>query len=229
MPGLIALVGGDEFRPGCEDIDRAIMAATGVEPPIVLVVPTAAVTGPQKAASDGVRYFTSLGGQASDLMVLNRSDAEDEGLATAISGASVIYFTGGDPEYLLATLRESKLLSSIREELGNGAVLAGSSAGAMVMGSMMWSRSSKRWVQGLAIAEGVSVLPHHEQGNPTTIAEWLESTGLPQQTKVLGIDARTACLGSPGSWRAIGSGKVTTYRNGTWTTFSSGQSLPQGF
>ena len=43
MAGQIALVGGDEFRIGCEEMDHKIMSASGRFPARVLVVPTAAV------------------------------------------------------------------------------------------------------------------------------------------------------------------------------------------
>ena len=80
MPGQIALVGGDEFRPGCEEMDREIMRASGKDPAVeltrVVVVPTAAVTGPAKAANDGATHFGALGGDASRLMLLERSHAE---------------------------------------------------------------------------------------------------------------------------------------------------------
>ena len=32
MPGAIGLVGGEEFRRGCEEMDREIMRASGEEP-----------------------------------------------------------------------------------------------------------------------------------------------------------------------------------------------------
>ena len=42
MSGAIALVGGDEFRQGCEEMDRAVLEASGVSTPSLLVLPTAA-------------------------------------------------------------------------------------------------------------------------------------------------------------------------------------------
>ena len=42
MTGRLALVGGDEFRTGCETMDAAILDATGSSNPAVLIVPTAA-------------------------------------------------------------------------------------------------------------------------------------------------------------------------------------------
>ena len=228
MPGRIVLAGGDEFRPGCEEMDSYILKSTGVEPASVLIVPTAAVTGPQKAASDGVRHFSSLGAVASSLMVLDQQQANDEDLANSVSGTSLIYFTGGSPDHLLSTLRGSKLLDRLREELDKGAVLGGSSAGAMVMGSMMRRPSPSEWVQGLGIAEGLAVLPHHERIDPAGVAEKLGRTA-PRGLKVVGIDAKTCCFGIPGDWKVLGSGKVTAYHDGSWTTFDSGETLPPGF
>jgi len=77
MAGVIGLVGGEEFRAGCEDMDREILRASGQDPAKVVVIPTAAVTGPAKAANDGVRHFSSLGGNAGQLMVLDRPDQGD--------------------------------------------------------------------------------------------------------------------------------------------------------
>ena len=42
----------------------------------------------------------------------------------------------------------------------------------------------------------------------------------------MGIDARTGCLGGPGAWRVVGSGKVTVYRGSEWSVYESGQALP---
>ena len=137
MAGDIGLVGGEEFRVGCEEMDREIMRASGQDPARVVIIPTAAVTGPEKAANDGVRHFSSLGGAAESLMVLERDHADDAGLAGSLSGAGVIYFTGGSPDHLLTTLRDSLLWRAILEAVDQGAVLPGSSAGAMVLGELM--------------------------------------------------------------------------------------------
>ena len=228
MPGEIVLVGGDEFRPDCEEMDSTILRASGASPPKVLILPTAAVTGPQKAASDGVRHFSKLGAQASELMVLDKRQANDEELIQAVSGASLVYFTGGDPNYLLATLRGTKLFDRLKEALGTGTIVGGSSAGAMVMGSFMWRHPSRDWVQGLGVAEGIAVLPHHETGDPNTVLEWLANKSIPPEMQVLGIDAKTCCLGAAGDWKVLGAGKVTLYQNGSWTIFNSGESLPAG-
>ena len=232
MAGQIVLAGGNEFRVGCEEMDSFIIrstgGSTGAGPARVLIIPTAAVTGPQKAANDGVTHFSRLGADASQLMVLEREHANDQELVQQVAGASVIYFTGGSPDHLLTTLRGSMLFECLQEELSKGAVLGGSSAGAMVMGSMMRRPSSSGWVQGLGVAEGVAVLPHHENSDPATVSRELAG-GAPPGLKVLGIDARTCCFGTPGNWQVLGVGRAVAYHNGSWEVYASGESLPQGF
>ena len=137
MAGTIALVGGDEFRVGCEDMDREVMRASGKDTARVFIIPTAAVTGPAKAANDGVTHFSALGGDANQLMVLERQHANDLKLIAPARDADVVYFTGGNPDHLLATLRGSALLWMLKDGVDRGLVLGGSSAGAMVMGSVM--------------------------------------------------------------------------------------------
>ena len=225
MAGDIGLVGGEEFRVGCEEMDREIMRASGQEPARVVVIPTAAVTGPEKAANDGVRHFSSLGGAAEKLMVLERDHAEDAGLAGSLAGAGVIYFTGGSPDHLLTTLRDSLLWRAILEAVDQGAVLAGSSAGAMVLGEMMRRPRLGGWVDALGVTPGLAVLPHHEGSDPAQTSSQLLSQTSGGLT-VLGIDARTGCLGRPGSWRVVGLGRVTVYQGASWQVYDSGAHLP---
>ena len=231
MAGIIGLVGGEEFRSGCEDMDREIMKASGQDPARVLIIPTAAVTGPAKAANDGVTHFGNLGADASQLMVLDKIQANDAAFADQSRNAGVVYFTGGNPDHLLQSLKGSSLLQAIMEAVEEGAVLAGSSAGAMVMGSLMrrphggGGPRSSGWIEALGIVPGVAVLPHHERSDPAETSQQLQSQ-VPGDLTVLGIDARSGCIGRPGSWRAVGSGKVTVYRGTDWQVFASGESLP---
>ena len=120
MAGLIALVGGDEFRRYCVDMDREILAATGKDPARVVVLPTAAVNGPVKAAHDGVTHFKNLGGSAHPLMIMEQGQANDPEMVERLAGADVIYFTGGNPNHLLETLQGSRLLAAITEALAGG-------------------------------------------------------------------------------------------------------------
>lgn len=223
MAGIMALVGGDEFRRHCREMDGEIMQAAGRHPARVLIIPTAAAySGPEKAAQDGVTHFNSLGGRAESLMILDREQAEDAGLVAGVAAADLIYFTGGNPNHLLDTLRDSRLLAAIRAAVDQGAILAGSSAGAMVMGSWMRRPRSAEWVPGLGLVPGTALLPHHENSDPAVIFDQLQSR-LTDGLIVLGIDAQTGVLGPPGRWRVVGHGKVTVYRAGDWQVYGAGE------
>ena len=229
MAGELGLVGGEEFRSGCEEMDIEIMKASGQSPARVLIIPTAAVTGPAKAANDGVTHFAKLGGNSSQLMVLDRSQSDDAAFVQSSfqpdQAPGVVYFTGGSPDHLLETLASSQLLRNIMGAVAAGAVLAGSSAGAMVMGSLMRRPRSGGWIEALGIVPGVAVLPHHEGSDPQETSKQLQ-TQVPADITVLGIDARSGCLGRPGSWRAVGSGNITVYRGTDWHVYHAGQNLP---
>ena len=219
MSGAIALVGGDEFRPGCEDMDRAVLEASGVASPRLLVVPTAAAReNPARAAANGVRHFAALGADAAALMVLDPADANDAGLVAPVESADVVYLTGGSPAHLLDVLSGSLLLERLLEAHRRGVVLAGSSAGAMVLGEWMRFRG---WRRALGVVPGVAVLPHHERADADAVSSELAESA-PEGVSALGIDGKTGCLGRPGEWRVVGDGNVTLYRGGEWTRYSAG-------
>jgi cyanophycinase len=223
MPRGIALMGGEEFRPGCEELDYAILASVEVERPRLLVLPTAAAhENPAMATSNGVRYFSELGADAAPLMALDRADAEDQALAAEVEAADVVYLTGGNPSYLLDTLQGTMLLRGMTAAHGRGAVLAGSSAGAMVLGAWMRFRG---WREALGIAGSIATLPHHERAHPESVAAELAADAPPGLTAVLGIDARTGCLGTADGWTVLGAGQVAVYQGGAWRRRSSGESF----
>ena len=86
MSGKLALIGGDEFRRGCEAMDEAILKETGKSSPVVLIVPTAAAfENPARAADNGVKYISPRWERTQGRsMVLNNCDAESADLASEI-------------------------------------------------------------------------------------------------------------------------------------------------
>ncbi len=223
MMERIALIGGDEFRQGCEEADRAILNAIGAARPKVLVVPTAAVEGsPSMAAAIGVRYFTDLGADAESLMVLDASDARDEGLADEVELADVVYLSGGNPAYLLETLSDTTVLRAMLDAHDRGAWIAGSSAGAMVLGTWMRFRT---WSRALDIAKRLVALPHHERADLESTSVELVQNAPGDLAAAFGVDGRTGCLAFADGWKVLGPGNVTVYEAGSWRKFSSGESF----
>lgn len=209
--GTIALVGGDEFRPDCKPMDRALLASAQRQPPRVVIVPTAAARqGPGQAAKNGERWFRGLGAQARSLMVVSDREATDPKLIATLADDDVVYLTGGDPTLLLSVLRGSALAEALRRRLREGALIVGSSAGAMALGAAMrYGRPG--WTTALGLAERVAVLPHH---GDTPRADWQAlCSGLPADVTPLGIPTATGCVHTDGSreWQVVGARSVTIY------------------
>ena len=84
----------------------------------MVCLPTAAGTeGENRIAywSDlGVAHFKSLGvEQVEAVPVVDRPSADDPALAERIRRANFIYLSGGKPDYLLRTLKDSRALEAI--------------------------------------------------------------------------------------------------------------------
>lgn len=223
----ILLVGGEEFRPAAVGMDRRILELTGQTAPRVAIIPTAAAReNPALAASNGIRHFQGLGADAYSVDVIQRQDADNPRMAAQLQGAHVIYFTGGSPEHLHTVLARSPLLDAVVGANNSGAILAGSSAGAMVLGAVMRRPSSASPVSNaLNVVPNVMTLPHHERSDPESVLTQLagrEFVGL----TVLGIDGGSGVLLEPGAATALGSSNVTVYREGAWRRYAHGEPIP---
>ena len=205
--GKIALVGGNEFRRNCEPMDRALLAFLGKRPR-VRILPTAAKENPLLAAQNGIRYFQKLGADAGAVKILNRLDAQNPALISLLEEADLFYFAGGNPTYLLDVFQGSPAWDEIIRLWHRGRLLAGSSAGAMILGEKIWE-PGEGWREGLGLLPGLAVLPHHKVlASRWGVQEMLRS--LPTAFYLLGIDEATALAGPP--WGVLGNGEVVFYQ-----------------
>jgi cyanophycinase len=227
MPGVLALVGGDEFNPGNEQQDRILAEATGPGP--AFVVPTAAARqGPEQAVAHATAWFKQFGLQLQELPVLKRADANSKELAAVARTGGFFYLVGGDPGLVAQVLRDSRVWTAIFDAWLGGASLAGSSAGAMALGShslirATWpNRFNRRPSDALGLVPETAVLPHFE----TFGHRWVESARreLPGAT-LLGIDERSAAIWRKDEWRAYGPGAVTVIKGSKVTAFPSGSKV----
>jgi len=225
--GVIALVGGDEFKPGNEQQDRVLAAAATRGP--AFVVPTAAARqGPEEAVAHATSWFATLGLSLESLPVLKRADANSKELASIARGGGLFYLVGGDPGLVAQVLNGSRIWAAMFEAWRDGAALAGSSAGAMALCSHTLIRASwpnrfnRRPAGALSLVPGTAVLPHFD----TFGHRWIESAQreLPGVT-LLGIDERSAALWQRDEWRAAGPGAVTVIDGSSTSRFESGMKI----
>jgi cyanophycinase len=207
MPGFIALVGGYEFRTNCREMDRAILARLGTSARI-LVAPTAAAhESPRQAAHTGIQHLKRLGARPELLNVLTREDANQEDYAVLIDKVQGVYFAGGDPIHLLETLRGTKVWGAVVGLYERGGLVAGSSAGAMIMGGQMWA-PGEGWREGLGLVPKVAVVPHHATVSHRWNAPKMAETVNPG-IRVVGVDEATALLFP--DQIVLGEAEVTVY------------------
>ena len=219
-PGPLALVGGEELQPGNEAVDRLLVeAANRLEGnrPAFVVATAAARQDPDRAVANAVRWFGALGLALEELPLRRRGQATSTTIARLARTGRFFYLVGGDPGLTVSVLRESAAWEAIagawRED---GAVLAGSSAGAMAFGEWTLLRqrmpgdARRRPSPALGLVPRVAVIPHFDRFGE----RWIESAAdaLPPDAILLGIPERSAALWTPADrWRSIGPGQVSVH------------------
>lgn len=233
MPGPVALVGAGEFLPTMADLDARLLAATGRARPRVAVLPSASYPDGeevfQRWAAMGVDHFAALGAEVEPVLVRTPADAEDGAAIQAVGEADLVYLSGGKPGYLHSVLAGTALGRAIEAVHRRGGVVAGCSAGAMVLASHTFDFRARvapwplRWRRGLALAPAAAVVPHYDAWPEPLSA--LIALQAPRDGVVLGIDERTAVVGRDGSWQVRGEGRVTVWRGRRRERFRDGESF----
>jgi cyanophycinase len=227
VPGLLALVGGDEFNPGNEEQDRMLAAAA--RPGEAFVIPTAAARQkPDVSVAHAIKWFKQFGVELKELPVLKRTDANSTVLAERARSGGLFYLVGGDPGLVAQVLRGSAVWRAMFDAWRDGAALAGSSAGAMALCSHTLVRASwpnrfnRRPIDALGLMPKTAVLPHFD----TFGHRWIESAQAASPgMSLLGIDERSAAVWDGARWLAAGPGAVTVINRTKVTRFASGQEV----
>jgi cyanophycinase len=212
--GHILLAGGAEFGGSMSEPDlRAIELAGGFAASIRILPAAAAPDNNHvRAGNNGVRWFKSLGATDVEVAyVIDQASANDETIAASLRSAKLIYLLGGFPRYTGETLANSLAWRATLDAYRNGAVLAGSSAGAMVLCEHYYDPYEGKVLPGLNLIPNACVLPHHNTFGQRWAAQLKKL--LPDAT-LIGIDEQTGMLSGPGGWTVHGAGQVTLYRNG---------------
>jgi len=211
MSGTLALVGGGEFTEGCS-FDATLVEASGADE--VLVVPTgAAYEHPQRLVEQAVSWFDRLGVKGRGVDVLARPDAGSAEHAETLAASRFTYLVGGSPMHLRSVLKDTPVWDALVSAWQSGAVLAGSSAGAMVLCDPMVDPRGGAFTLGLGLLPGLAVIPSHENWSEDAAHRTRRMS--PAALVLAGIDERTALIRDPdGTWHAKGAGEVVLFRGG---------------
>ncbi|MGB7540064.1 MAG: Type 1 glutamine amidotransferase-like domain-containing protein [Anaerolineales bacterium] len=223
---MLALVGSGEYLPPMEAVDRLLLQRLP-SPARVVCLPTAAGTeGPGRTgywARLAVEHFTRLGVSVRSLPVIDVAGANDPAFAAAVAEANFVYLSGGHPDYLYRTLRGSLVWQAIFSVREKGGLLAGCSAGAMVMGEVLFGIPPWRRLSGFGLLPGAMVIPHFDEFPQwaSMMLHLLAGRGL----TTVGIEANTALFVQDGKMEVIGSGGVMVWNRAVRKRYTQG-SLP---
>jgi cyanophycinase len=220
--GRLILAGSGEFTSAMDDLDREILAGIGKPRPRVAVVPTASglEDTPASWAELGEAHFAALGADVVPVMVLRRDDARERRWIDALRDVDWVYFSGGRPQHAINVLGGTPFWDEVLRLHRSGAVLAGSSAGAMMLGEKSYApddfdaagipqRVSIR--DGLGVLRGHFIVPHFDllsQLSPDRVQAWIAVW--PQGLRGIGIDEDTAVVEGTSGWTVRGRGRAVT-------------------
>jgi cyanophycinase len=233
MNGLIALLGSGEYLPVMDDVDTFLLksVSSNARRPRVVCLPTAAGREGNSSVSRwsrmGIEHFTRLNADVQAVPIIDRDSADDPKWESALENADLIYFSGGDPGYLYETMKDSCAWRAAQRAWERGAIYAGCSAGAMILGKRMPSFRLAGTQDGFGIVPATFIVPHFD----AIPGIWRPLVfGLQHQLKksefMLGVDENTALVGKlGGEWIVKGKSKVHVYTHDGKQSYSNGETL----
>lgn len=227
-PGSLLLAGGAEFGGAMALVDRRALALAGGPDAPVRIIPTAAAPdlNHARAGANGVRWFRSLGAKdVETLPLIDQDSASRPDICASLREARLVYLLGGFPGYLVETLHNTPAWQAVLEGLQDGAVLGGSSAGAMAFCEHVFDPYNATLIPGLGLLPNSCVLPHHN----TFGKSWAPRLRrLLPGAVLIGIDEQTGMISNAQekNWGVYGLGCVTLYTSNGKHHFCKSEVIP---
>lgn len=237
--GPVALLGSGEYTSAMAETDRLLLAALGAAQPRVALIPAASGLEPgmpERWNRMGVQHFADLGAVPLPLALVSRDDAQSAAVIDQLRNADLFYFSGGNPEYLVETLRDTPAWEAITARLAGGGGIAGCSAGAMMMSTYTLRVRSvaagqpPHWIEALNIVPGLVVMPHFDRMVGYVGRETFQTivAAVPPGVQLVGIDEDTALirLTADRPWVVSGRQTVVLLDAGTNRVYTAGDEVP---
>lgn len=214
----VMVIGGAEDKVHGREILQTFFARSGGTEARIAIIPSAS----REPAIIGERYraiFEEMGAKAIQILdIRERSQGEDPIWQDYLEGCTGVFMTGGDQLRLCALIADTPLMEKIRLQVQLGQiVLAGTSAGAAVMGHHMIAgggsgESPNRSLVDMATGLGIipeAIIDQHFH-NRNRMARLLSALASHPDRIGIGIDEDTcAMFEGDGLIQVIGKGTVT--------------------
>ena len=220
---ILFLAGSGEFTSSMLDIDRNLCEHINGQVKVG-IVPLAAgkERGYRKWIDDGISHFKNLGIDSVGFDIKSREGCIDSRNIDLLEDINFLYFSGGDPKYLFESLKDTPFWLKILDKFNNGNfILAGSSAGAMVMGKAIpkslnmafpGSRGNEDlWEESFGLVN-FPIIPHFDRFSRFLDINYFKHRffkSFGNNNMVLGIDEDTGVKTSDSkTFQVLGKGRV---------------------
>jgi cyanophycinase len=221
---MLALVGSGEYLPAMESVDRYLLGQLKTEAYVICLPTAAGMEGTERISywmELGKAHFSKLGAEVDSLPVIDTPSANSAEFAERIRQSNFIYLSGGKPNYLYRTLVGSLVWVAIMEVLGQGGVVAGCSAGAMIMGERFPSFPHAK--QAFGLVRGAIIMPHFDE-IPKAMTNSLHRM-VRDHESLLGIEGNTALVGEIDEYQVVGSGGVVVWNQQERRRYTQGEQV----
>jgi len=225
-----SLLGSGEFLPWSEPVDRRMVAEADGDGRVLILPTASAPEGKdvfERWGSLGLAHFSRLDIPAEVLDLRTREDADDPRLVSRLDGASAVYFSGGNPAYLSATLRDTEFWKVLLKQLDRGMGYAGCSAGVTCLSETTFDSDSQD--MNAIFKPGLGLIPRTVFGPHWDIVDtWIAGArdfivgSVPDGYTFVGLDEDTAMLGDGRSWSVVGRSGIHVKTDGEWATYREG-------
>jgi cyanophycinase len=210
--GCVMAIGGNEDkRVARTSILAAFIERAGGPDARIVIVPSASVA-PRERAHRYTKIFTRFG--VNDIRAIHPELGVTEEDLASIRNATGIFVTGGDQVRLMDALRAADCVEPIRDAVRNGAVYAGTSAGASALSARMIASSTrKKGADVVMFAEGLGRIPDaiidQHYGQRRRLSRLIHAANA-HALRGVGIDENTAIVWNrDGIVTVEGAGEVT--------------------
>ena len=226
-----SLLGSGEFQAWSEPVDRRLLEEAAGDGRILILPTASAPEGKdvfERWGSLGLAHFARLEVAAEVLDLRTREDTDDPRILEKLDGASAVYFSGGNPAYLAATLRESEFLDRMLKQLDRGMAYAGCSAGVACLNEKTFDSDTidlaEIYKPGLGLVPTADFAPHWDVVDTFMPGATDFIVGaVPEGHTFVGLDEDTAMAGDGSSWEVMGkSGIHVRTTDGAWATHRDG-------
>ena len=186
-----------------DELDRRLLGDGGVSR--VAVLPTAdAFEHPERMVAAAMAWGERMGVEVQALMVLQRADAQDGGMADVVRQAQALYIVGDQPLHLRSVLKDSPLWEAINELLANGGLVVANGGAAAALCDPMVDPRGGAFTLGLGLVQGAALMTETDHWSAERLSRTLD---LADKT-VVELPSGTALIRRGTEWETVGDGVV---------------------